>query len=128
MFPKPSSDSRHSTARSKAVILIGGPTLGTRFRPLSLQCPKPLFPVAGRPMVSQLLGVLGWRPKGTPAVAADLTQPCFSFCYALQVFHHMEAAAQVPGMMEILLIGTFPENEMREFVGASARDLGVPVR
>ncbi|CAH1790572.1 unnamed protein product [Owenia fusiformis] len=35
----------------KAVILIGGPMKGTRFRPLSLELPKPLFPVAGFPMV-----------------------------------------------------------------------------
>ncbi|XP_055959341.1 mannose-1-phosphate guanyltransferase alpha-B isoform X1 [Patella vulgata] len=35
----------------KAIILIGGPLKGTRFRPLSLEIPKPLFPVAGFPMI-----------------------------------------------------------------------------
>nr|CAB3249825.1 mannose-1-phosphate guanyltransferase alpha-like [Phallusia mammillata] len=35
----------------KAVILIGGPDKGTRFRPLSLDVPKPIFPVAGIPMI-----------------------------------------------------------------------------
>ncbi|XP_070570338.1 mannose-1-phosphate guanylyltransferase regulatory subunit alpha-A-like isoform X1 [Ptychodera flava] len=35
----------------KAIILIGGPQKGTRFRPLSLELPKPLFPVAGFPMI-----------------------------------------------------------------------------
>ncbi|XP_030761424.1 mannose-1-phosphate guanyltransferase alpha-B isoform X2 [Sitophilus oryzae] len=35
----------------KAVILIGGPQKGTRFRPLSLDIPKPLFPVAGLPII-----------------------------------------------------------------------------
>lgn len=35
----------------KAVILIGGPQKGTRFRPLSLDVPKPLFPIAGLPMI-----------------------------------------------------------------------------
>jgi NDP-sugar pyrophosphorylase family protein len=35
----------------KAVILIAGPQKGTRFRPLSLDVPKPLFPVAGLPIV-----------------------------------------------------------------------------
>ncbi|KAI4336084.1 hypothetical protein L6164_014658 [Bauhinia variegata] len=34
-----------------AVIMVGGPTKGTRFRPLSLNIPKPLFPLAGYPMV-----------------------------------------------------------------------------
>ncbi|KAL1564942.1 mannose-1-phosphate guanylyltransferase [Salvia divinorum] len=35
-----------------AVIMVGGPTKGTRFRPLSLNTPKPLFPLAGQPMVN----------------------------------------------------------------------------
>ncbi|KAI1285676.1 Mannose-1-phosphate guanyltransferase alpha-A [Halotydeus destructor] len=39
----------------KAVILMGGPQKGTRFRPLSLELPKPLFPIAGRPMVQHLI-------------------------------------------------------------------------
>ncbi|CAG0893429.1 unnamed protein product [Cyprideis torosa] len=35
----------------KAIILIGGPQKGTRFRPFSLDLPKPLFPVAGIPIL-----------------------------------------------------------------------------
>lgn len=35
----------------KAIILIGGPEKGTRFRPLSLDTPKPLFPIAGKPVI-----------------------------------------------------------------------------
>ncbi|KAL5725281.1 mannose-1-phosphate guanylyltransferase [Ranunculus cassubicifolius] len=34
-----------------AVIMVGGPTKGTRFRSLSLNFPKPLFPLAGKPMI-----------------------------------------------------------------------------
>lgn len=34
-----------------AIIMVGGPTKGTRFRPLSLNLAKPLFPLAGQPMV-----------------------------------------------------------------------------
>ncbi|XP_062106761.1 uncharacterized protein LOC133818081 [Humulus lupulus] len=34
-----------------AVIMVGGPTKGTRFRPLSFNTTKPLFPLAGQPMV-----------------------------------------------------------------------------
>uniref|UniRef100_A0A0N4ZCY2 NTP_transferase domain-containing protein n=1 Tax=Parastrongyloides trichosuri TaxID=131310 RepID=A0A0N4ZCY2_PARTI len=37
----------------KAVILVGGAQKGTRFRPLSFQVPKPLFPIAGIPLVEQ---------------------------------------------------------------------------
>ncbi|KAJ7956288.1 putative Mannose-1-phosphate guanyltransferase [Quillaja saponaria] len=37
--------------RVVAVIMVGGPTKGTRFRPLSFNLPKPLFPLAGQPMV-----------------------------------------------------------------------------
>ncbi|DBA01005.1 TPA: hypothetical protein N0F65_006266 [Lagenidium giganteum] len=38
--------------RSKAVILIGGPNQqGNHFRPLSLDLPKPLFPIAGHEMM-----------------------------------------------------------------------------
>ncbi|KAH9400396.1 PREDICTED: mannose-1-phosphate guanyltransferase alpha-A-like [Rhagoletis zephyria] len=39
----------------KAVIVVGGPQKGTRFRPLSLNSPKPLFPVAGIPMIEHLI-------------------------------------------------------------------------
>jgi mannose-1-phosphate guanylyltransferase len=35
----------------KAVILVGGPSRGTRFRPLSLEIPKPLFPIGGVEMI-----------------------------------------------------------------------------
>lgn len=42
----------------KAIILVGGPSRATRFRPLSLDVPKPLFPVAGLPLVSHHLAAL----------------------------------------------------------------------
>ncbi len=45
----------------KAVILVAGPQKGTRFRPLSLDLPKPLFPVAGLPVVDHLLEALARR-------------------------------------------------------------------
>lgn len=43
---------------SKAIILTGGPSKGTRFRPLSLDSPKPLFPVVGKPLIFQHLKVI----------------------------------------------------------------------
>jgi mannose-1-phosphate guanylyltransferase len=39
------------SAMTKAVILVGGGSKATRFRPLSLDLPKPLFPIAGLPMI-----------------------------------------------------------------------------
>ncbi|CAI7588639.1 unnamed protein product [Penicillium bialowiezense] len=44
-----------SQASTKAVILVGGPSRGTRFRPLSLDVPKPLFEVAGHPIIHHCL-------------------------------------------------------------------------
>ncbi|KAL8132388.1 hypothetical protein AgCh_008037 [Apium graveolens] len=41
----------NSTEKVVAVIMVGGPTKGTRFRPLSFNTPKPLFPLAGQPMI-----------------------------------------------------------------------------
>ncbi|KAJ3316769.1 hypothetical protein HDU76_001561, partial [Blyttiomyces sp. JEL0837] len=35
----------------KGIVLVGGPSVGTRFRPLSMGVPKPLFPIAGSPMI-----------------------------------------------------------------------------
>ena len=42
----------------KAVILIAGPQKGTRFRPLSLDLPKPLFLVAGIPIIQHHIEAL----------------------------------------------------------------------
>ncbi|GKU97028.1 hypothetical protein SLEP1_g10211 [Rubroshorea leprosula] len=40
-----------SEEKVAAVIMVGGPTKGTRFRPLSFNTPEPLFPLAGQPMI-----------------------------------------------------------------------------
>ncbi|KAK9454129.1 nucleotide-diphospho-sugar transferase [Dipodascopsis uninucleata] len=48
---------------AKALILVGGGTRGTRFRPLSLDIPKVLFPVAGRPILSHALQALTKVPQ-----------------------------------------------------------------
>lgn len=39
-------------AGNKAVILVGGDTRGTRFRPISLSVPKVLFPAGGKPLLA----------------------------------------------------------------------------
>ncbi|EXJ95483.1 mannose-1-phosphate guanylyltransferase [Capronia coronata CBS 617.96] len=47
---------------TKAVILVGGPSRGTRFRPLSLDVPKPLFDVAGHPIIWHCLQAVSKVP------------------------------------------------------------------
>ncbi|KAK2745103.1 Proteasome subunit alpha type-2 [Myotisia sp. PD_48] len=49
-------------ASTKAVILVGGPSRGTRFRPLSLDVPKPLFEVAGHPIIFHCLKAVAKVP------------------------------------------------------------------
>lgn len=39
----------------KAVILAGGSSIGTRFRPLSIDTPKVLFPIAGKPLLTHII-------------------------------------------------------------------------
>ncbi|EGF76271.1 hypothetical protein BATDEDRAFT_33853 [Batrachochytrium dendrobatidis JAM81] len=46
----------------KGVVLVGGPSVGTRFRPLSMDCPKPLFPIVGVPMIHHHISSLARLP------------------------------------------------------------------
>lgn len=48
--------------QTKAVILVGGVSKATRFRPLSLDLPKPLFPIAGRAMIQHSCDALAMVP------------------------------------------------------------------
>ncbi|KAF2276706.1 nucleotide-diphospho-sugar transferase [Westerdykella ornata] len=57
---RPRGGVSHST---KAVILVGGPSRGTRFRPLSMELPKPLFPVAGHPIIEHCFRAIAKVPE-----------------------------------------------------------------
>jgi mannose-1-phosphate guanylyltransferase len=46
----------------KAVILVGGPSVGTKFRPLSMDCIKPLFPIAGHATIHHHVQALAKVP------------------------------------------------------------------
>ncbi|XP_071495680.1 mannose-1-phosphate guanylyltransferase regulatory subunit alpha-A-like [Diadema antillarum] len=59
----------------KAVILIGGPQKGTRFRPLSLELPKPLFPVAGFPIIYHHLEACSKLPDLQEVMLIGTYQP-----------------------------------------------------
>ncbi len=54
--------------RHRALVLAAG--LGTRLRPLTLYSPKPLMPVAGRPLLTHTLNALA--ESGCDAVAINL--------------------------------------------------------
>ncbi|XP_059134400.1 mannose-1-phosphate guanyltransferase alpha isoform X2 [Peromyscus eremicus] len=59
----------------KAVILIGGPQKGTRFRPLSFEVPKPLFPVAGVPMIQHHIEACAQVPGMQEILLLGFYQP-----------------------------------------------------
>lgn len=59
----------------KAVILIGGPQKGTRFRPLSFEVPKPLFPVAGVPMIQHHIEACTKIPSMKEILLVGFYQP-----------------------------------------------------
>ncbi|KAK3315787.1 nucleotide-diphospho-sugar transferase [Apodospora peruviana] len=52
-----------TSGATKAVILVGGASRGTRFRPLSLDVPKPLFDVAGHPIIWHCLTAIDKVPS-----------------------------------------------------------------
>ncbi|MGH0148489.1 UNVERIFIED_CONTAM: hypothetical protein FKN15_013524 [Acipenser sinensis] len=59
----------------KAVILIGGLQKGTRFRPLSFEVPKPLFPVAGVPMLQHHIEACAKVPNMKEILLVGFYQP-----------------------------------------------------
>ncbi|KFY74271.1 hypothetical protein V501_03272 [Pseudogymnoascus sp. VKM F-4519 (FW-2642)] len=63
---------------TKAVILVGGPSRGTRFRPLSLDVPKPLFDIAGHPII--------WHCLTAIAKVPDIQEVCMIGYYDETVF------------------------------------------
>ncbi|KAJ5773177.1 hypothetical protein N7457_008073 [Penicillium paradoxum] len=82
-------------ASTKAVILVGGPSRGTRFRPLSLDVPKvmhalliPLFEVAGHPIIH----------------------------------HCLKAVAKVPDVREVILVGYYDETVFRDFIKDASKE------
>ncbi|PVZ98960.1 hypothetical protein BB558_005031 [Smittium angustum] len=57
---------------NKAVILVGGPSRATRFRPLSMNLPQPLFPVGGKPIIWHQVNALSKTPGITEIILLGL--------------------------------------------------------
>lgn len=81
-----------SNKGTKAIILVGGPSRGTRFRPLSLDVPKPLFDVAGHPII--------WHCLTAIAKVPSIQEVCMIGYYDEAVFRDFikEAASEFPNL------------------------------
>ncbi|KAI9893643.1 MAG: Proteasome subunit alpha type-2 [Vezdaea aestivalis] len=90
MLNVPGRGKAPNAAGTKAVILVGGPHRGTRFRPLSLDLPKPLFEVAGHPIV--------WHCLTAIAKVPSIREVALLGFYEASVFHEFikDSAKEFP--------------------------------
>eukprot|EP00211_Chloroparvula_japonica_P002074 CAMPEP_0119155338 /NCGR_PEP_ID=MMETSP1310-20130426/51694_1 /TAXON_ID=464262 /ORGANISM="Genus nov. species nov., Strain RCC2339" /LENGTH=434 /DNA_ID=CAMNT_0007147933 /DNA_START=34 /DNA_END=1339 /DNA_ORIENTATION=- len=91
--------SRVGGVRAKVVILVGGHSKGTRFRPLSFDVPKPLVPIAGLPLLQHYLNECSCAFRASEVELA-----------------------------EVLLLGFFQAEEFDSFCNDASQRMGVPVR
>ncbi|XP_061465389.1 mannose-1-phosphate guanyltransferase alpha isoform X2 [Rhineura floridana] len=89
----------------KAVILIGGPQKGTRFRPLSFEVPKPLFPVAGVPMVQHHIEACTKVPNMKEILLVGFYQPNEALSHFL-VSAQQEFKIPIRYLQEYAALGT----------------------
>ncbi|XP_013401011.1 mannose-1-phosphate guanyltransferase alpha-A [Lingula anatina] len=89
----------------KGIILIGGPMKGTRFRPLSLELPKPLFPVAGFPMIYHHIEACSKVPDLKEVLLIGFYQPNAALNHFIMEVHQ-EFKLQVRYFQEYQALGT----------------------
>ena len=89
----------------KAVILIGGPVKGTRFRPLSLELPKPLFPVAGFPVIYHHIEACSKVPDIKEVILIGFFQPNDALTKFINSAQ-MEFKIQIRYLQEYTALGT----------------------
>ncbi|KAI5290868.1 Proteasome subunit alpha type-2 [Ascosphaera atra] len=108
MLAVPGLRDRNAVPSTKAVILVGGPSRGTRFRPLSLDVPKvsPPSTTASYPLSSLTL----------------TSQPLFHVAGHPIIWHCLRAVAKVPGIREVDLVGYYDESVFRDFIKDSVRE------
>src|SRR5205085_7995878 len=75
-----------------AIILAAG--LGTRLRPHTLTTPKPLLPVAGRPILDWALGALPREVDRVLVVVNYLAEQIESYLHSQKHFARWEAVRQ----------------------------------
>ncbi|KAI3640593.1 hypothetical protein MIR68_001471 [Amoeboaphelidium protococcarum] len=89
----------------KAVILVGGPSRGTRFRPLSLTVPKPLFPIAGLPIVYHHVQALAKVPDMKEILLIGFFEPS-EFAQFLQQVTNDFPSINIRYLREFQSLGT----------------------
>ncbi|XP_076089856.1 mannose-1-phosphate guanylyltransferase regulatory subunit alpha-B-like, partial [Mytilus galloprovincialis] len=89
----------------KAIILIGGPIKGTRFRPLSLELAKPLFPVAGFPVVYHHIEACSKVPDIKEVILIGFFQPNDALTRFINSAQ-MEFKIQIRYLQEYTALGT----------------------
>ncbi|CAH8448408.1 unnamed protein product [Schistosoma rodhaini] len=94
-----------STKKIKAIILIGGPCKGTRFRPLSLELPKPLFPIAGFPVVYHHIEAFSKLPGLREIILLGFYQPNEALNQLISNAQH-EFKVSVRYLQEFTSLGT----------------------
>ncbi|OUC42811.1 nucleotidyl transferase, partial [Trichinella nativa] len=90
----------------KAVILIGGPQKGTRFRPLSLDCPKPLFPIAGVPSVQHHIEALTKIPGLKEILFIGFYQPSDHWATFISDIQGQYSTVNIRYLQEFAPLGT----------------------
>lgn len=89
----------------KAIILIGGPIKGTRFRPLSLELPKPLFPLAGFPVIYHHIEACSKVPDIKEIILIGFFQPNDALTKFINSAQ-MEFRLQIRYLQEYTALGT----------------------
>ncbi|XP_071149274.1 mannose-1-phosphate guanyltransferase alpha-A-like isoform X2 [Mytilus edulis] len=89
----------------KAIILIGGPIKGTRFRPLSLELAKPLFPVAGFPVIYHHIEACSKVPDIKEVILIGFFQPNDALTRFINSAQ-MEFKIQIRYLQEYTALGT----------------------
>jgi mannose-1-phosphate guanylyltransferase len=101
---------------------------GTRFRPLSLNVPKPLFPLAGQPMVHHPISACR-RVRPLPSLLlCSAFAPRFSRVRGLINPRFGSQLPQIPNLAQIYLIGFYEEREFALYVSSISNELRIPVR
>ncbi|KAJ3103804.1 Proteasome subunit alpha type-2 [Physocladia obscura] len=98
----------------KGVILVGGPSVGTQFRPLSMSVPKPVSVFRSLGMIHAFAIML--ILSSFLAINEYLFPQLFPVAGSPMIYHHIVALAKLVGMAEILLVGFFEKEVFEPFL------------